>query len=319
VLETTALLFPVRDGKVHVFHKTIVDWLTGEITEGSSIREPSAEFKVQRKDGHALLAEGFIAWRTPTPPEGRAPDDLATYYWLRHGILHLCRADGQSVNAAKAAHVYATDLALLRERVDRGLLSSVAKDYLELRRVDGVDLTDATEMRQFVGKYMDVLQRDKGAAVMQLALQQPDASAVFRAAASQPSSKQPTRALMWRNKSQEKDACIGTLSHKEAVSSVAVGATRIVSGSGNSIFVYDAESQELLEELEGTRNVTSVAIWDGGKDGGKDANKSKSLIVAGYQDGTIKVWESGAPRAQNCPSLAKTDACWLVWQTSWGC
>ena len=306
VLETTALLFPVRDDKFHVFHKTIVDWLTGEITEGSSIREPSAEFKVQRKDGHAMLAEGFIAWRrTATPPEGRAPDDEATYYWLRHGILHLCRADGQGAKAAfaaQAAHVYATDLALLRERIDRGLLSSVAKDYLELRGVDGVDLTDATEMRQFVGKYMDVLQRDKGAAMMQLALQQPDASAVFRTAALQ---IQPTRALKWRNKSQEKDACIGTLSHELAVSSVAVGSTRIVSGSGNSIFVYDAESQELLEELKGTSGVSisgvsCVAIWDGGQgcdeDGGTD--QSKSLIVAGFEDGTIKVWESGAPELE---------------------
>ena len=310
VLETTALLFPVRDDKVHVFHKTIVDWLTGEITEGSSIREPSAEFKVQRKDGHAMLAEGFIAWRrTATPPEGRAPDDEATYYWLRHGILHLCRADGQGAKAAfaaQAAHVYATDLALLRERIDRGLLSSVAKDYLELRGVDGVDLTDATEMRQFVGKYMDVLQRDKGAAVMQLALQQPDASAVFRAAeASQLASKQPTRALVWRNKSQEKDACIGTLSHKDGVSSVAVGATRIVSGSGNSIFVYDAESQELLEELQGTCNVTSLAIWDGGKDGGKHTNQTMSLIVAGFEDGTVKVWDSGAPLPSKSPLLGQ--------------
>ncbi len=68
---------------------------------------------------------------------------------------------------------------------------------------------------------MDVLQRDKCAAVMQLALQQADVSAVFRAAVSQLSSKQLTRALLWRNKSQEKDACIGTLSHKEAVSSEA--------------------------------------------------------------------------------------------------
>ena len=309
VLETTALLFPVRDDKVHVFHKTIVDWLTGEITEGSSIREPSAEFKVQRKDGHAMLAEGFIAWRrTATPPEGRAPDDEATYYWLRHGILHLCRADGQGAKAAfaaQAAHVYATDLALLRERIDRGLLSSVAKDYLELRGVDGVDLTDATEMRQFVGKYMDVLQRDKGAAVMQLALQQPDASAVFREAASHISSEQPTRALKWRNKSQEKDACIGTLSHKSVVSSVAVGYTRIVSGSGNSIFVYDAESQELIEEIEGTSEVMSVAIWDGVKDGGKHANQSKSLIVAGFKDGTIKVWDSGAPRSLKSPLLGQ--------------
>eukprot|EP00900_Chrysochromulina_parva_P024286 jgi/Chrpa1/6491/Chrysochromulina_OHIO_Genome00001446-RA len=71
-------------------------------------------------------------------------------------------------------------------------------------------------MRQFVGKYMDVLQRDKGAAVMQLTLQQPDASAVF---------------------------C-------------------------NFNFVYDAESQELIEEIEGTSGVKSVAIWDGGKEGG---------------------------------------------------
>ncbi|KOO23986.1 tpr repeat-containing protein [Chrysochromulina tobinii] len=115
------------------------------ITEGSSIREPSAEFKEQRKDGHAMLAEGFIAWRrTATPTDGGAPDEMATF-WLRHGILHLCRADGQGAKvsfAAQAAHVYATDLALLRERIDRGLLSIVAKDYLELRGVDGVDLTD---------------------------------------------------------------------------------------------------------------------------------------------------------------------------------
>ena len=55
-------------------------------------------------------------------------------------------------------------------RFDNGFLSSVAKDYHELPGVDGVDLTVAIELRRFVGKYMDVLQRDNGAAVMQLAL-----------------------------------------------------------------------------------------------------------------------------------------------------
>ena len=34
VLASTGSLFPLRDGKFCVFHKTIVDWLTGE-TEGS--------------------------------------------------------------------------------------------------------------------------------------------------------------------------------------------------------------------------------------------------------------------------------------------
>ena len=42
-------------------------------------------------------------------------------------------------------------------------------------------------------------------------------------------------------------------------------------------------------------------------------------IVSGSYDETIKVWDLGAPRAQNCPSLAKTDAIWLAWQTNWSC
>ena len=40
-------------------------------------------------------------------------------------------------------------------------------------------------------------------------------------------------------------------------------------------------------------------------------------IVSGSGDETIKVWDSGAPEHSNRPYLAETDACWLVWQTSW--
>ena len=42
-------------------------------------------------------------------------------------------------------------------------------------------------------------------------------------------------------------------------------------------------------------------------------------IVSGSGDETIKVWDSGALQLSNRPSLAKTDACWLVWQTGWSC
>ena len=44
-----------------------------------------------------------------------------------------------------------------------------------------------------------------------------------------------------------------------------------------------------------------------------------SKIVSGSYDETIKVWDSGAPEPSNRPTLAKTDACWLVWQTNWRC
>ena len=34
---------------------------------------------------------------------------------------------------------------------------------------------------------------------------------------------------------------------------------------------------------------------------------------------TIKVWDFGALEPSKRPALAKTDACWLVWQARWSC
>ena len=42
-------------------------------------------------------------------------------------------------------------------------------------------------------------------------------------------------------------------------------------------------------------------------------------IVSGSHDRTIKVWDFGAQEPLSRPSLAKTDACWLVWQARWSC
>ena len=161
VLETTALLFPVRDGKVHVFHKTIVDWLTGEITEGSSIRTPSAEFKVQRKDGHAMLAEGHRVAQPDTRRScpGRRGNVLlaATRHFaplpMARGKLpslpNLPTCMRPTSHYSVNASIEAFSLSVAKDYLE---LRRVAKDYLELRRVDGEDLTDATEMRQFVGQ-----------------------------------------------------------------------------------------------------------------------------------------------------------------------
>ena len=42
-------------------------------------------------------------------------------------------------------------------------------------------------------------------------------------------------------------------------------------------------------------------------------------IVSGSYDQTIKVWDFGALEPSKRPALAKTDACWLVWQSPWSC
>ena len=67
---------------------------------------------------------------------------------------------------------------------------------------------------------------------------------------------------------------------------------------------------ELLSEKVNAHSswVMSVAFSPDGK-----------KIVSGSMDQTIKVWDFGAQEPSNRPSLAKTDACWLVWQSRWVC
>ena len=67
---------------------------------------------------------------------------------------------------------------------------------------------------------------------------------------------------------------------------------------------------EMLSEKTNahSREITSVAFSPDG-----------TKIVSGSYDRTIKVWDFGARRSLKILSLAKTDACWLVWQTNWRC
>ena len=68
----------------------------------------------------------------------------------------------------------------------------------------------------------------------------------------------------------------------------AVSKTLIVGGAGESVYVYDAATEELLGKLDGPSDVKSVAIFE------KDADERSGLILAGYENGTLKVWDAGA-------------------------
>ena len=64
----------------------------------------------------------------------------------------------------------------------------------------------------------------------------------------------------------------------------------------------------LSEKVNAHSNVITSVVFS--PDGTK--------IVSGSGDKKIKIWDLGAPPS-NRPSLAKTDACWLVWQSRWSC
>ena len=63
----------------------------------------------------------------------------------------------------------------------------------------------------------------------------------------------------------------------------------------------------LSEKVNAHSNVITSVVFS--PDGTK--------IVSGSYDQTIKVWDVGALEPSKSPSLAKTDACWLVWQSPW--
>jgi len=140
------------------------------------------------------------------------------------------------------------------------------------------------KLKRFAGRNRDVLQREGGKAVAQLVLQQPQTSVVLDLLKSTPLQ----RLIVWRNKPQIDDPCVATFAHEGAVKSVAVLRTRIVGGAGKSVYVYDANTEELIKQLESTCDVQApqelkVAIFE---------DEQGGLITAGCNQ-TIKVWDAG--------------------------
>ena len=67
-------------------------------------------------------------------------------------------------------------------------------------------------------------------------------------------------------------------------------------GAGKVVTVYNRETEELLEEFAGSSYVESVAIWEN--------ESGQGLIVAGFEDGTIKAWDAGS-LARHIPNPAQ--------------
>ena len=90
---------------------------------------------------------------------------------------------------------------------------------------------------------------------------------------------------------------VAALPHPKSVDALAVSRTRIVAGAGKAVFVYDAATEELLEELECKAKVSSVAVFE------REGEAGAGWIAAGCGDGTIKVWDAGAFWAPKCQSF----------------
>ena len=295
VLDTLSLLFPVRDDDcVHVFHKSIVDWLTASPPyEDRKRRARQKGFHfVDRAEGHRMLAAACAA--NVSSNASNSSSNPATVYATRWA-LHHCAAAADWDTFARLA----TDLAHLDTRFAAESGAALGLDLgLARGRTDRSSSIEPFE--RLVLKEMPVLLRNAGA-IFQLACQQPNASPVFRAwEALKPAGRRHT---VWKNKPEQVDACLLTISCGGSVKGFAhLAGERYVVAANKAIEVRDARNGELLETLsEGGSDVACVAAC-------------ATWICAGFNDGTIKVWDAGAKSASNRPSLAKSDHFCLPWQ-----
>jgi hypothetical protein len=118
-----------------------------------------------------------------------------------------------------------------------------------------------------------------------------------------------------------------TNAHSRFIRSVAFSpdGTKIVSGSDdNTIKVWELRDQPVGERTFVASKEDQTAIDDAYVNG-CTLMSINGITVTSWEEFdetfdeeegevTIKVWDLGAPQAQNRPSLAKTDASWLVWQ-----
>ena len=106
--------------------------------------------------------------------------------------------------------------------------------------------------------------------------------------------------------------------------------TKILSGSANGMIkVWELRDQPVGERTFVASKEDQTAIDDAYVNG-CTLMSINGITVTSWEEFdetfdeeegevTIKVWDSGAAEPSNRPSLAKTDAIWLAWQTSWRC
>ena len=105
VIGCISSLFILRDDHVHMFHKSIKDWLT----------DPSnGFFFVEEKKGHKILSKLCAKALEILKGRGGPSTQAMKKYALRHGVKHMLEAlETESAQMEELVHGYVTDLELI--------------------------------------------------------------------------------------------------------------------------------------------------------------------------------------------------------------
>ena len=130
-------LLPVREGRLHFFHKSIKDWLV------ASLPYEQHDFTVEEKEGHVVLSDLCASELNSMQLKGVHGKQFSNTerYALHHGIQHMLEvtdhdcADKTRTNSVTAEQVYryATDLKLIYAKLCVKSTTAI-EDLLSLHR-----------------------------------------------------------------------------------------------------------------------------------------------------------------------------------------
>jgi len=114
-ISTVSSLLPIRDGCLHVIHKSVKDWLTDTSCYGEH------GFTMNEKDGHRILASLCADELDHLKQKGVRTVQFSSTekYALHHGVRHMLQLDENmsSCNLEKCVQTYMTDLELLYAKI----------------------------------------------------------------------------------------------------------------------------------------------------------------------------------------------------------
>ncbi|XP_068731532.1 uncharacterized protein [Montipora capricornis] len=136
-ISSVSSLLPIRDGCLHVIHKSVKDWLMDTCSYGEH------EFIMDEKEGHHTLASLCADELDHLKQKGVHNVEFSSTekYALRHGVRHMLQLDENmsSCNVEKCVQTFAIDLELLYAKLCLNY-SIAAEDILWLLKQDNFQL-----------------------------------------------------------------------------------------------------------------------------------------------------------------------------------
>ena len=143
-LSSVSSLLPIRDGCLHVIHKSVKDWLMDACSYGEH------DFIMDEKEGHRILASLCAKELDHLKQKGvrDAEFSFTEKYALHHGVRHMLQLDENmsSCNQEKCVQTYVIDLELLYAKLCLNY-SIAAEDILWLLMQENSQLLSENSKR----------------------------------------------------------------------------------------------------------------------------------------------------------------------------